>query len=150
MNRRNQIRLTEREQADLLRDAKKVALATIGKDGYPHLVMMNFVARDGAILMSSYGKAQKVVNIRRNPKVAVMAERGRHYGELRGIMIRGECEIVSDPAIVVETMRAIRGREAAGAEAVDIPATVSTKRVILKVIPAKIATWDHGKLGGKY
>jgi nitroimidazol reductase NimA-like FMN-containing flavoprotein (pyridoxamine 5'-phosphate oxidase superfamily) len=150
MNRRNQITLTEREQAEILREVKKVALATIGKDGFPHLVMMNFVARDGAILMSSYAKAQKVVNIRQNPKVAVMAERGRHYGELQGIMIRGDCEIISDPAAVVETMRAIRGREAMGAEAVQIPAAVSTKRVILKVIPAKVATWDHRKLGGKY
>jgi len=150
MNRRNRIRLTETDQADFLRDAKKVALATIGKDGFPHLVAMNFIARDGAILMSSYAKAQKVVNIRRNPKVAVMAERGRHYGELQGIMIRGECEIITDPAVVVETMRAIRGREATGAEPVEIPATVSTKRVILKVIPAKVASWDHRKLGGRY
>jgi nitroimidazol reductase NimA-like FMN-containing flavoprotein (pyridoxamine 5'-phosphate oxidase superfamily) len=150
MNRRNQITLTEREQADFLRDAKKVALATLGKDGYPHLVMMNFVARGGAILMSSYAKAQKVMNIRRNPKVAVMAERGRNYGELQGIMIRGECEIISDPAVVVETMNAIRGREAGSGVPVEIPATVASKRVILKAIPAKIASWDHRKLGGKY
>jgi nitroimidazol reductase NimA-like FMN-containing flavoprotein (pyridoxamine 5'-phosphate oxidase superfamily) len=150
MNKRVDIRLTEKEQADILRDAKKVALATIGKDGFPHLVAMNFIARDGAILMSSYGKAQKVVNIRRNPKVAVMAERGRHYGELQGIMIRGQCEVISDPAIVVETMRAIRGREAPDAELAEIPDKLSTKRVILRVIPEKIASWDHRKLGGRY
>jgi nitroimidazol reductase NimA-like FMN-containing flavoprotein (pyridoxamine 5'-phosphate oxidase superfamily) len=150
MNRRNQIALTEREQTELLGDVKKVALATIGKDGCPHLVMMNFIARDGAILMSSYAKAQKVVNIRRNPKVALMAERGRHYAELQGIMIRGECEVISDPAVVVETMRAIRGSAADGAGPVEMPAAVSSKRVILKVIPEKIATWDHRKLGGKY
>ncbi|HSR57246.1 MAG TPA: pyridoxamine 5'-phosphate oxidase family protein, partial [Candidatus Binataceae bacterium] len=92
--------MTPEEQAEFLRDARKVALATIDKDGFPHLVAMNFVARDGAILMTSYGKAQKVVNIRRNPKVAVMLERGRSYGELRGIMIRGDCEVIDDPQIV--------------------------------------------------
>lgn len=151
MNRRDQIKLTPQEQAELLRDARKVALATIGKDGFPHLVAMNFIARDGAILMSSYGKAQKVVNIRRNPKVAVMVERGRHYGELQGIMIRGLCEIISDPASVVEMMRAIRGREGgADAASVEIPAAVSTKRVILKVTPTKVTSWDHRKLGGRY
>lgn len=150
MNRRNKIQLTESEQAEFLREARKVALATIGKDGYPHLVMMNFIARDGAILMSSYGKAQKVVNIRRNPKVAVMVERGRQYSELQGIMLRGKCEIVGDPAAVVETMRAIRGREAGGPENVEVPQAVASKRVILKVVPEKIATWDHRKLGGKY
>ncbi len=150
MSRRDQIRLTEREQADFLREARKVALATIGKDGFPHLVAMNFIARDGTILMSSYAKAQKVVNIRRNPKVAVMAERGRSYGELQGIMIRGHCEIISDPEVVVEAMRAIRGREAAGGEPIEIPETVSGKRVILKVIPVKVVSWDHRKLAGRY
>lgn len=150
MNRRNQIQLTSQEQADFLRDAKKVALATIGKDGFPHLVAMNFVAREGAILMSSYGKAQKVLNIQRNPKVAVMVERGRNYGELQGIMIRGECEIISEPARVVEMMRAIRGSAGDAAASVEIPAAVSTKRVILKVTPTKTTSWDHRKLGGRY
>jgi hypothetical protein len=26
----------------------------------------------------------------------------------------------------------------------------ASKRVVLKVIPEKIASWDHTKLGGKY
>lgn len=150
MNRRNQILLTPEEQAEFLRDARKVALATIDKDGFPHLVAMNFVARDGAILMTSYGKAQKVVNIRRNPKVAVMLERGRSYGELRGIMIRGDCEVIDDPQIVRDTMRAIRGRDSADPALVDIPAAVSSKRVVLKVTPKKTTSWDHSKLGGRY
>jgi len=68
---------------------------------------MNYVARDGAILMTSFGKAQKVVNIRRNPKVAVMVETGRNYSDLRGVMIRGECEIIEDAGSVEATMRAI-------------------------------------------
>ena len=150
MNKRNQILLTPQEQSEFLRDAHKVALATIDKDGFPHLVAMNFIARDGAILMSSYGKAQKVINIRRNPKVAVMLERGRSYGELRGIMIRGDCEIIDDPEIVRETMRAIRGRDSSDPGQVDIPAAVSSKRVILKVVPKKTVSWDHSKLGGRY
>ena len=150
MNRRNQIRLIPEEQAELLREARKLALATVDPHGFPHLVAMNFIARDGTILMTSYGKAQKVLNIRRNPKVAVMVERGRRYEELRGIMIRGECEIISDPAFVMETMRAIRGRDAAEAAQVEIPTMVSTKRVVLKVTPKKIASWDHRKLAGKY
>jgi general stress protein 26 len=150
VNRRNQIKLTPEEQAAFLQQAKKVALATIDKDGFPHVVAMNFIARDGAIFMTSYGKAQKVLNIRRNPKVAVMAEGGRSYGELRGVMIRGECEIISEPAIVTETMRAIRGRDAADPARVEIPTAVTSKRVVLKVTPKKIASWDHGKLGGVY
>src|SRR6266436_4612840 len=93
-NRRQQIRLSPEEQAAFFRERKKAALATIDKDGSPHVVAMNYFARDGAFYMTSYGKAQKVVNIRRNPKVAVMIEAGDEYAELRGVMVRGQCEII--------------------------------------------------------
>src|SRR6266851_9155872 len=150
MNRRDQIKLTPEEQTAFLRDAKKAALATLDQDGFPHVVAMNFLARDGAILMSSYGKAQKVLNIRRNPKVAVMVETGRAYSELRGVMIRGNCEIIEDLPSVEEAMNAIRRKASADTSAADTPITTAPKRVVLKVIPKKIASWDHSKLGGRY
>src|SRR5919108_5258283 len=93
-NRRQQIRLSPDEQAAFFRERKKAALATIDKDGFPHVVAMNYVARDGAFYMTSYGKAQKVVNVRRNPRVALMMETGDSYAELRGVMVRGRCEIL--------------------------------------------------------
>jgi nitroimidazol reductase NimA-like FMN-containing flavoprotein (pyridoxamine 5'-phosphate oxidase superfamily) len=112
------------------------------------VVAMNFVARDGAILMTSYGNAQKVINILRNPKVAVMVETGRTYNnsDLRGVMIRGECEIIEDIATVEATMRAIAGDGMLARG----PFRSASKRVVLKVIPKKIASWDHSKLGGHY
>src|SRR5205814_8107911 len=48
MNRRRQIQLSPDEQAAFLREHRKAALATIGKDGFPHVVAMNFLAKDGA------------------------------------------------------------------------------------------------------
>jgi PPOX class probable F420-dependent enzyme len=150
MNRREQIKLTADEQAQFLRDVRKLSLATLDKDGFPHLVAMNFGVRDGAILMTSYGKAQKVVNIRRNPKVAVMIESGRSYAELRGVMMRGECEIIEDPAAVRDAMLAIRSGGSSDASVPEIPAAVVSKRVVLKLVPAKVTSWDHRKLGGRY
>ena len=150
MKRRDEIQLTPEEQTTFLRDARKAALATLDRQGFPHVVAMNFIARDGVIFMTSYRKAQKVVNIRRNPKVAVMVERGHAYSELRGVMIRGECEIIEDMATVEATMRAIRQKDAGGAALKDTPLTTVPKRVVLKVIPKKIASWDHSKLAGRY
>jgi PPOX class probable F420-dependent enzyme len=150
MNRRRQIQLSPDEQAAFLREHRKGALATIGKDGFPHVVAMNFVAKDGAFYMTSYGKAQKVLNIRRNPRVALMVETGNGYAELRGVMIRGECEII-------EGADTVRGVFAAMAEARGAPAErprgsvdSAPKRVVLKIIPEKVTSWDHRKLGGAY
>jgi PPOX class probable F420-dependent enzyme len=149
-NRRQQIQLTPDEQAAFFRERKKAALATVDRDGYPHVVAMNYFARDGAFYMTSYGKAQKVVNVRRNPKVALMMEAGDEYSELRGVMIRGRCEIIEGEAAV---RAAFEGRAVAQANPAPVnpgAASSAPKRVVLKIVPEKIVSWDHRKLGGRY
>jgi PPOX class probable F420-dependent enzyme len=150
MNRRRQIQLTPEEQAEFLREHRKAALATIGKDGFPHVVAMNFLAKDGAFYMTSYGKAQKVLNIRRNPKVALMAETGDNYAELRGVMIRGECEIIEGADAVREVFAAMAEARGLRAERPRGSADSASKRVVLKITPEKVTSWDHRKLGGAY
>jgi len=148
-SRRPQIELTPEEQADFLRQHPKAAFATIDKDGFPHVVGMNYFVRDGAFYMTSYGKAQKVVNVRRNPKVALMVEAGDSYAELRGVMVRGHCEIIED----VEAVKATFAFRAEGRDA-RAPASGAVasapKRVVLKVVPHRVTSWDHRKLGGRY
>ena len=149
MNRRRQIQLSPEEQAAFFREQRKAALATLDQHGFPHVVAMSYFAKDGALYMTSYGKAQKVVNIRRNPKVALMIESGNAYAELRGVMVRGYCEII-------EGADAVRAAFAGMAEARGTPSRPSgsgdsaPKRVVLKIIPEKTTSWDHGKLGGRY
>jgi PPOX class probable F420-dependent enzyme len=151
MDRRRQIRFTPEEQAAFLREHRKAALATMDKDGFPHLVAMNFFEKDGAFYMTSYGKAQKVVNIRRDPRVALMIESGSSYSELRGVMVRGHCEIVEGAEAVRTAFAAMA--QARGGTATERPraATDSApKRVVLKITPEKTTSWDHSKLGGVY
>ena len=145
---RPDIRLTPDEQADFLRANRKCSLATIDQNGFPHIVAMNFTQRDGAFWMTSYGKAQKVVNIRRNPKVALMVETGGAYAELKGVMVRGHCEILegADEVAEVFAWMAEDRREPRPAGA----SRSAPKRVVLKIVPEKTVTWDHAKLGGRY
>jgi len=148
-SRRQQIQLSPEEQAVFFRQHHKAAFATVDKDGFPHVVGMNYFAKDGAFYMTSYGKAQKVLNVRRNPKVSLMVETGDSYGELRGVMVRGHCEIIEDEEAVRATfgMRAEAGqaRPAASGAVASAP-----KRVVLKITPHRIVSWDHRKLGGGY
>ena len=150
MNRRQQIQLSPDEQTVFFREQRKAALATLDQQGFPHVVAMNYFAKDGAFYMTSYSKAQKVVNIRRNPKVALMIESGSAYAELRGVMVRGHCE-------VIEGADAVRAAFAGMAEARGTTYSrplgsvdSAPKRVVLKIVPEKITSWDHSKLGGRY
>lgn len=151
MSPRRQIQLSPEEQAAFLQEARKAALATVDSDGFPHVVAMGFLAKDGAIYMTSYAKAQKVLNIRRNPRVGVMIEAGERYADFRGVMIRGHCEIIEDPAQVDMVIRE-SGRKGTRSGVPPQEGAISSapKRVVLKVTPEKIASWDHSKLGGKY
>ncbi len=147
VNRRRQIRLTADEQAAFLRDNPKCALATIDPNGFPHVVAMGFYVEDGVYYMTSYAKAQKVLNIRRNPKVGLMIETGGSYAELRGVMVRGTDEIIDD----VETVRRVMNHRRSSAESGRRGSLDSApKRVVLKITPHKTASWDHTKLGGRY
>ena len=146
--RRRQITLTEAEQAAFLAANRKAALATLDRDGFPHLVAMTYGVRDGVYYMTSYAKAQKVLNIRRDPKVGLMVEAGGSYAELKGVMVRGHCEIIEGEDAVRDAWAVISGASATPRrrETNDSAA----KRVVLKVTPHKTVTWDHTKLGGRY
>ncbi len=149
-NRRDLIKFTPEEQEQFLGRNLKAALATIDKNGFPHVVAMNYFYIDGAFYMTSFGKAQKVVNIRRNPKVAVMVEAGRTYGDLQGVMARGQCEIIEEPERVREARRAMRARQGPQAAVPRDAGASMPKRVVLKIVPERFTSWDHTKLGGRY
>jgi PPOX class probable F420-dependent enzyme len=148
MSRRREIRMTPAEEAAFLREQKKAALATIGKDGFPHVVAMNYVLEDGAVLMTSYAKAQKVANIRRNPKIGLMVETGAAYAELRGVMIRGHCEVIEGAAAVTAAFAVMR--RARGGSPNEAAQASAAKRVVLKIVPEQVTSWDHSKLAGRY
>jgi PPOX class probable F420-dependent enzyme len=150
MNRRRQIQFSPEEQAVFLREHRKASLATIDQNGFPHVVAMNFFAKDGVFYMTSYSKAQKVVNIRRNPKVALMIEAGDKYSELRGVMVRGYCEVIEGAEAVRAAFAAMAEARGATTERPRGSVDSAPKRVVLKIIPEKITSWDHSKLDGAY
>jgi nitroimidazol reductase NimA-like FMN-containing flavoprotein (pyridoxamine 5'-phosphate oxidase superfamily) len=146
--RRRQIQLTAAEQAAFFNAHRKCTLATLDGEGYPHLVAMNYGVKDGAFYMTSYARAQKVLNIRRDPKVGLMIEAGTSYGDLKGVMVRGVCDIIEGEDAVRDTWTII-------SRSGDTPRRRETndsasKRVVLKVTPLRIVSWDHTKLGGRY
>jgi len=146
--RRRQIQLSPAEQQAFFAANRKAALATLDKDGYPHLVAMTYGVKDGAFYMTSYAKAQKVLNIQRNPKIGLMIEAGGSYAELKGVMVRGLCEIIEGEDAVRDAWAIISGPSATPRrrETNDSAA----KRVVLKVVPHRTVSWDHTKLGGRY
>jgi PPOX class probable F420-dependent enzyme len=153
MKKREAIQLTEDERRRYLQAALTIILVTVGNDGYPHAIPMWFVIDDdGTIYMTTYGPSQKVLNMRRNARVALLVESGVRYDELKGVLLRGDAEVVEDEALCVEILTRIHtkhmGGLASGIE--DVMKAQARKRVVLKIAPKRIASWDHRKLVGAY
>ncbi len=155
-SRRELIQMTDEEQLAFLREQKTITIVSNGKDGYPHAMPMWFHADDDkTVRMSTFRKSQKVRNIERDPKVTLLVEDGEEYAELRGLHIKGTCEIVDDLRAVQDTLVDITGGEAASDPDArkgmyKVIESTAAKRVLLRITPEKITSWDHSKLGGKY
>lgn len=152
-NRRDQIRMTEDEQQAFIDGQKSLQVATINRDGTPHLSTLWFAVVDGRLVFETYTKSQKIKNLERDPRIACLLEDGTEYDQLRGVQINGHAELHTDPADVHALARSvmIRNNPDVPAEMLDSAAEqMAAKRTAVVVVPERIVTWDHRKLGGTY
>jgi PPOX class probable F420-dependent enzyme len=153
VSRRDAIRFTPEERAAFLDEQRTLTCATIGRDGWPHLMPLWYVVRSGSLWAWTYAKSQKVRNLERDPRCTLQIEAGERYEELRGVMIRASCELVRDVDTVagIGADLAVRyGGASLSDELGEAMRRQATKRVGLHFVEQSIVTWDHRKLGGAY
>jgi PPOX class probable F420-dependent enzyme len=155
VSRRDQIQMTDEEAAAFLEEQRVVVVATNGHDGFPHLMPLWYVVRDGTLWGWTYAKSQKARNMERDPRATLEIEDGVDYDKLRGVMLRTEVRLHRD----VETVAGIGvalvdrysgpGPEFDGLR--DFFRSQAPKRVGLEFVETgRRASWDHGKLAGTY
>lgn len=146
---RDKVRMTDDEVDSFLDAAKTLVVSTLGKDGAPHLTALWFARQDDAILFETYGSSQKVVNLRRDPRIAVLCEAGETYDQLRGVSIQGTAEIVDGGGRLAELMATVISRNTPDLDPAALAGHVEAmirKRVVIVVHPRKVISWDHRKL----
>lgn len=149
VNQRAQIVMSETEITEFLERNRIITLATLGKNGMPHLTAMWYGLVDGEIWFETKAKSQKAVNLRRDPRVSVLVEAGDTYDQLRGVSIEGRAEIVDDAEALFKVGVSVWERYT-GPYTEDVRPMVEAmlnKRVAIRVVAERIRSWDHRKLG---
>jgi PPOX class probable F420-dependent enzyme len=133
--------LAETRIQQLLGTRNVVLLATVQPDGSPLAMPMWFVHDRATLTMVSVAGTQKVRNLRRDPRVCVVAEGGSGLGDVRGVAIHGRAEFLAEGperrALAERFLekyhphleRRWRGR------------AVPADRVMFRIVPARVRSW---------
>lgn len=122
-----------------------VVLSTLQPDGAPLAMAMWFLHDRDSLTMISVDGLQKVRNLRRDPRVSVVAEASSLQGsEGRGVTIQGRAEFLPEgperQALVdrfhakyPELQKFWRGR------------SMPANRVMFRIVPSRVFAWGLGQ-----
>ena len=116
-------------------------LATVQADGAPLAMPMWFLHDPAALTMISVEGTQKVRNLRRDPRVSVVAERVSDGGAISGVTVRGRAEFLPDGperrALVARFHAKYDPRLAKLWDGAAMP----PDRVMFRIVPARVKIW---------
>ena len=99
-NQRAQVVMSHDEIVEFLHQQRSSTVATVGRDGQIHLVGMWYAVKDEHVWFETKRKAQKVVNLRRDPRMTFLVEAGHTYDQLRGVSMEGTGVVIEDEDVV--------------------------------------------------
>ena len=159
---RKDISMTPEERSAFLETGMTLIVTSLGRDGQPHSAPMWYFVEDGKVVFRSFTKSQKMVNLRRDPRITVLVERGIAYADLQAVMIQGTARLVDgtdDPGYLLESYRRLAAKyPMVGPEPVELAPDAleaafgrfAPKNTAVIVEPRRIVSWDHRKLEGAY
>jgi PPOX class probable F420-dependent enzyme len=147
-SRRDAITMTPAEIDEFLQGRRVMNVATIGPSGHPHVVAMWYGFLDGKPAFWTFGKSQKILNLRRDNKITALVEDGEKYSELRGVELVGTATIVEDYDTLVTLGKSVSERYTGPVTAETLPFIEGQARKRLGVVldVERTVTWDHTKL----
>jgi hypothetical protein len=127
-------------------------VATLTGTGAPHVSPLWFVWDGDALWLYSIVRSQRWADLLRDPRAAVVVDAGGDFGELHGVELRGEFEPVGPaPRIGTEDVPELATPErlfaAKYAGKPDGSMYYDGRHAWLRLVPTKVASWDHRKLG---
>ena len=151
-SRRSTITMSDEEIVAYLEEQKVLNVATIGPTGHPHVVAMWYVVLDGQPAFWTFGKSQKIMNIRRDPKITGLVESGEAYNELRGVELVGTARLIEDYESIRDLGIRVSTKYSGAPSDAALPfiEKQAQKRIGVAIDVESVVSWDHTKLAGAY
>jgi nitroimidazol reductase NimA-like FMN-containing flavoprotein (pyridoxamine 5'-phosphate oxidase superfamily) len=124
------------------------SVATVGRDGFPHVVLLWFVWLEDAVYVSTRRESRTWANASADPRVAFAVDVGRAWVEIAGIEVLGHAELL--PAEHPEMRRAMSAwhekyRSLLAGDGFPRFAEAVHGLGFLRIVPERVAAWDHAR-----
>ena len=136
-----------KEEAHAFLDSRPgwLILTTIGPDGYPHTVPIGYFRSGDEIYTAGREGTQRLANIKRNPHVSILIESGGSMKDIKGLLIQGDADIVTDPAEALKLMRTSAKQR--GTPEAELPTEARPGVAYIRITPKKYISWDYAREG---
>jgi PPOX class probable F420-dependent enzyme len=130
------------ERVQRFLETRRVAvLATVQPDGAPLAVPMWFLHDPAGLTMISVDGGAKVRNLRRDPRVCVVAEwADAGGGDPRGVTVQGPVEFLTDGPERRRLVERFHARYP-GLQRLWGGLTMPANRVMFRIVPARVRSW---------
>ena len=117
-----------------------VVLATIQADGSPLAMPVWFLHGPTALTVISETDTQKVRNLRREPRVCVVAEAGTP-SDYRGVIVRGRAEFLAESPERRALVHAFLQKYRPALERRWGGTVLPQDRVMFRIVPTRVTSW---------
>jgi PPOX class probable F420-dependent enzyme len=134
-------RLSDERIQRYLGTKEVVVLATVGADGAPLAMAMWFLHDAQALAMISVADTQKVRNVRRDPRVSVVAESAGAAGDIRGVTVQGRAELLDDSPERRALVHRFLDKYHPRLERLWGGPAMPADRVLFRITPVRVRSW---------
>jgi PPOX class probable F420-dependent enzyme len=120
-----------------------VLLGTIRSDGAPLITPMWFLPDGAALVLISVENSHKVRNLRRDPRLHIVAESGTR-GDIKGVSVRGRAEFLPDSAERRTLATRLLDKYHPHLERLWSGRAMPATRVMFRVVPEQVHSWGLG------
>jgi hypothetical protein len=131
---------------ELLGSPQPMRLSYLGRDGFPRVVPVGFLWKEGLIYVCTATSAPKVQALRERPQVAGVIDEGISSGDAKQLLIRGTAEVEIVDGVAPEYFEAAAKGEG-GAELEDFEQQVRAifdRQARIAITPAWARFYDFG------
>ena len=141
--------MDDAERDAFLSTERTCRVASIGRDGSPHVTPLWFAWDGSALWLTSIVRSQRWTDLQRDHRVSVIVDAGGPFNELRGVELRGVVDVVGEvprtgePVPELEVPERIFANKYAGGRVHH-----DGRHAWLRLRPSKVVSWDFRKMGG--